>query len=186
MGLFHFLLAPGLHDERIGHQLPKVLRLDTEIEFLGEALHDLVAAIVAGGNHHFGPCVHDLFRLHSAVIDSFFGIGQCPGATACAAAIVVHPVGVHFYRVFAALLNDPSRLLEIAVAESLLALAAVIAGIMDSREVFVDGFIQLDSSRLYVFLQEIVDRDDLVFLENFGKPVLQTKPGRIVGMASLG
>jgi hypothetical protein len=88
--------------------------------------------------------------------------------------------------VFAALLNDPSRLLEIAVAESLLALAAVIAGIMDSREVFVDGFIQLDSSRLYVFLQEIVDRDDFVFLENFGKPVLQTKPGRIVGMASLG
>jgi hypothetical protein len=50
----------------------------------------------------------------------------------------------------------------------------------------VDGFIQFDSSRLDVFFQEIVDRYDLVFLENFGKPVLQTKPGRIVGVASLG
>jgi len=56
---------------------------------------------------------------------------------------------------------------------------------MDGREFLVDGFIQFDSSRLNVFLQEIVDRDDLVFLEYFGKPVLQTKPGRIVGVASL-
>ena len=57
---------------------------------------------------------------------------------------------------------------------------------MDGREFFVDAFIEFDSSRLDVFFKEIVDRDDLVFLENFGKPILQTKPGRIVGVASLG
>jgi hypothetical protein len=56
---------------------------------------------------------------------------------------------------------------------------------MHGREFLVNGFIQFDSSRFDVFFQEIVDRDDFVFLENFGIPVLQTKPGRIVGMPSL-
>jgi hypothetical protein len=86
----------------------------------------------------------------------------------------------------AALLGDPPRFFKIAVAESLLAFPAVIAGIMDGREFLVDGFIQFDSSRLDVFFQEIVDGNDLVFLEDFGIPSLQTKPGRIIGMPSLG
>jgi hypothetical protein len=87
--------------------------------------------------------------------------------------------------VLAALLSDPTGLFKIAMAESLLALPAVIAGIVDGRELFMDGFVNLDSSRLNIFFQEIVDRHNFVFLENFWKPVLQTKPGRIVGMPSL-
>ena len=86
----------------------------------------------------------------------------------------------------AALLGDPPGFFEIAVAEGLLAFPAVIAWVMHGREFFVDGFVEFDSSRLDVFFQEIVDRYDLVFLENFGKPVLQTKPGRVVGVPSLG
>jgi hypothetical protein len=92
---------------------------------------------------------------------------------------------VHFHVVFAALLRDPARLFKVAVAEGVLAFSAVVAGIMNGGEFLVNGFVQFDSSRLDVFFQEIVDRDDLVFLENFGKPVLQTKPGRIIGVASL-
>jgi hypothetical protein len=85
----------------------------------------------------------------------------------------------------AALLGDPSRLFKIAVAESLLALPAVIAWVVDGCELFMDGFIKFDSCRLNVFFQEIVHRHNFAFFENFGVPVLQTKPGRIVGMPSL-
>jgi len=85
----------------------------------------------------------------------------------------------------AALLGDPSRFFKIAVAETLLAFPAVIARIMDGREFFVDGFVDLDSCCFKVFFQDIVDRDDFVFLEDFGIPSLQTKPGRIVGVPSL-
>ncbi len=86
----------------------------------------------------------------------------------------------------AALLGDPSRLFKVAVAEGLLAFPAVVARVVDGREFFMDGFVKLDSSRLNVFLEEIVDGNDFVFLENFGIPILQTKPGRIVGVPSLG
>jgi len=85
----------------------------------------------------------------------------------------------------AALLGDPPGFFEIAVAESLLALPPVIAGIMNGREFFVDGVVQFDSSCFDVFFQEVVDRDDFVFFEDFGIPSLQTKPGRIVGVPSL-
>ncbi len=50
----------------------------------------------------------------------------------------------------------------------------------------MNAFVELDPARLDIFLQEIVDRDYLVLLEDFGIPVLQTKPGRIIGMPSLG
>jgi hypothetical protein len=43
------------------------------------------------------------------------------------------------------------------VAESLLALPAVVARVVDGREFFVNSFIQFDPSRLDVFFQEIVD-----------------------------
>jgi hypothetical protein len=59
--------------------------------------------------------------------------------------------------VLAALLGDPPRFFKIAVAESLLALPAVVARVVDGREFFVNSFIQFDSSRLDVFFQEIVD-----------------------------
>ena len=140
---------------------------------------------MARSNDQLGACVHDLFCLHTAVEDSLVVIGHGPRAAACAAAVVVHTVRVHLHVVFAALLRDPPRLFKVAVAESLLAFPAVVARVMHGREFLVNRFVQLDSSRLDVFFQEIMDRDDLVFLENFWKPVLQTKPGRIVGVASL-
>jgi hypothetical protein len=186
MGFFHLLFAPGLDDERVGHEFPQVLGLNVQAEFLGQAFHDLVAAVVAGGNDHLRSCVPDLLRLNPSVVNSFVRVGHGPCAAARAAAVVVHPVGIHVHKVLAALLGDPPRLFKVAVSESLLAFPAVIAGIMHGREFFVDGFIEFDSSRLDVFFQEIVNGDDLVFLENFGIPVLQTKPGRVVGVPSLG
>jgi hypothetical protein len=56
---------------------------------------------------------------------------------------------------------------------------------MHGGEFFVDGFVQFDSPCFDVLLEEIMDGDDFVFLENFRIPVLQTKPGRIVGVPSL-
>jgi hypothetical protein len=64
----------------------------------------------------------------------------------------------------AALLHNPARFFKVAVTESLLALPSVIAGVMDRGELFMNGFIQFYSSCLNVFLQKVVDRDDLVFL----------------------
>jgi hypothetical protein len=64
---------------------------------------------------------------------------------------------MHFNVVLAALLDDPARLLEIAMAKSLLALSTVIARVMNGRKFFVPGFIDLDSSRLDILLQKIMD-----------------------------
>jgi hypothetical protein len=50
----------------------------------------------------------------------------------------------------------------------------------------VFGLVDLHPSALDVFDHQLEDVDDLEFLEGFGKPVLQTKPGRIIGVASLG
>jgi len=52
-----------------------------------------------------------------------------------------------------ALLGDPPRLLKVAVAESLLALSAVIAGIRHGSEFLVDGFIEFDPPGFNVFLE---------------------------------
>jgi hypothetical protein len=47
----------------------------------------------------------------------------------------------------------------------------------------VDGFIDLDASFFNILLQQIMNAKELHFV---GKPFLQTKPGRIVCVASLG
>jgi hypothetical protein len=64
---------------------------------------------------------------------------------------------MHFHVVLATLLDDPAGFFEIAMAKSLLTLAAVIAGIVNGREFLVLGFIDLDSSCLDVLLQEVMD-----------------------------
>jgi hypothetical protein len=69
---------------------------------------------------------------------------------------------LHFHVVFAALLGDPARLFEVSVAERLLAFPPIVAGIVESRHLLVDGFVDLDPPGLDVFFQEVVDRDDLV------------------------
>jgi hypothetical protein len=64
----------------------------------------------------------------------------------------------------AALLGNPPRLFKVAVAEGLLAFPTVVARVMHGREFLVNGFVQFDSFRLDVLLQEIVDRNNFVFL----------------------
>jgi len=64
---------------------------------------------------------------------------------------------MHFHVVLAALLDDPAGFLEVAMTKSLLTLAAVIAGIVKGRELLVPGFIDLDSFRLDVLLQEVMN-----------------------------
>jgi hypothetical protein len=70
------------------------------------------------------------------------------------------------------------------VAEHPFALAAVVARIMKSGQVMVNGFVNFDPAFFEVFLEQIVNTDKLdTFI---GKPILQTKPGRIIGVASFG
>ena len=86
----------------------------------------------------------------------------------------------------ATLLNDPTGLFEISMPECFLAFAAVVARVVKGCEFLMPGFVDLDSSCLDVLFQKVVNRDDFVFLENLREPVLQTKPGRIVSVPSLG
>jgi len=48
----------------------------------------------------------------------------------------------------------------------------------------MDRLIDLDPTFFDVFLEQVVNADELNAL--IGKPILQTKPGRIVGVASFG
>ena len=93
---------------------------------------------------------------------------------------------MHLHKVFTALLCNPSGFLKIAVAEGLGALAAVITRVMYGGKLFVYGFIYLYPARFNVLFQKIVYRDNLVLIESFGEPCLQTKPGRIIGVPSFG
>jgi len=68
------------------------------------------------------------------------------------------------------------------MTKSALALARVIAGIMVRGQFMMNGFIQLDAPFLDVLLQKVMYAEKLDAL--IGIPFLQTKPGRIVGVAS--
>ncbi len=100
---------------------------------------------MAGGNEQLGPGVLYLLCFDSAVKDSLLDIGSSPRAAAGAAAEVVGPVGIHLYKIFTALLCNPPGLLVVSVAESPLALAAVIAWIMIGGQMAVDRLVELDS-----------------------------------------
>jgi hypothetical protein len=68
--------------------------------------------------------------------------------------------------------------------ESPFTLPCIVAGIVIRGELMVDGLIDLDTAFVEILLQEIVNAEELdTFI---GIPFLQTKPGRIVGVASLG
>jgi len=125
---FHFT---RLNNQRVGYKLPEVLYLDIhEVVFLPEALHDLIAAVMAGRNEQLGPGVLYLFGFHAAIKDSLLHIGRRPSAAARAAAEVVGPVGIHLHEVFAALLRNPPGLLIISMAESAFTFTAVITRIV--------------------------------------------------------
>jgi hypothetical protein len=70
------------------------------------------------------------------------------------------------------------------VTEHPFALAAIVAGIMVGGEFVMDRLIDLDPTFFDVFLEQVVNADELNAL--IGEPILQTKPGRIVGVASFG
>jgi hypothetical protein len=48
----------------------------------------------------------------------------------------------------------------------------------------MDRFVDLDPTFLDIILEQVMNADELNAL--IGKPILQTKPGRIVGVASFG
>jgi len=172
-------------DQRIRHQFPKILNFNIhEVVFFAQALHDHVTTVVARSNDELCARVFDLLRFDPTVEGSFFDVRSRPGAAACTAAEIVGPVGIHIDEALAALLRDPTGFLVITMAEHPLTLTAVVAGIMNGSQLVMDGFIQLDTSFLDVFFQEIVNAKKLdAFV---GKPFLQTKPGRIVCVPSLG
>lgn len=150
---------------------------------MAQTLHDLVAAVVTWSDEHCSPGVFDLFGLHPAVVDALLGIGHGPGATAGAAAVVINRGGIRLHKIIYTLLGNPARLLVIAVTEGPLALAPVIARVMIRGQFRVFRFVQLDATGFNVFFEQIVNADKLDTL--ISEPILQTKPGRKVGVASL-
>jgi hypothetical protein len=70
------------------------------------------------------------------------------------------------------------------MAEHALALAAVVARIVEGGQFVMDRLVELDAPFFDIVLKDVVNTDELdIFV---GIPFLQTKPGRIVGVASLG
>jgi hypothetical protein len=69
------------------------------------------------------------------------------------------------------------------MTEGPLALAPVIARVMIRGQFRVFRFVQLDTTGFNVFFEQIVNGDKLDTL--ISEPILQTKPGRKVGVASL-
>jgi hypothetical protein len=68
--------------------------------------------------------------------------------------------------------------------ECALTLPSVVAGVVIGGELMVDGLVQLDAAFLDILFQKVMNADKLdTFI---GKPFLQTKPGRIVGVPSFG
>lgn len=172
-----------LDDERICYQLPKILDFHVlELILLAKTLHDLVATVVARSDEKLGARILDLLSLCPPVENSFFHVGAGPCATAGAAAEVVGAVGIHIDEMITALLGDPARLLIVSMAESAFALASIIARVMVRSELMMDRFIDFNAAFFQILLQEIMNADELdTFI---GKPFLQTKPGRIVCVAS--
>jgi len=70
------------------------------------------------------------------------------------------------------------------VAEGALALPRVVARVVVGGELGMAGLIQLDAPGLDVFLEKVVNAQELDAL--ILEPLLQTKPGRIIGVPSLG
>jgi hypothetical protein len=70
------------------------------------------------------------------------------------------------------------------MAEHALALAAVVARIVEGGQFVMDRLVELDAPFFDIVLKDVMNTDELdIFV---GIPFLQTKPGRIVGVASLG
>jgi hypothetical protein len=93
---------------------------------------------------------------------------------------------VHVHKVFTTLLGHPTGLFEKSLAERLHALSPIITGIVKGRELLVDGFIEFDPAGFNIFFQKLMNGYDSNFIEYFGVPHLQTKPGREISVASFG
>lgn len=178
-----FCFFPGFDDQGVRHQFPKILDLHIhEVIFLAQALHDLVAAVVAGSDQELCACILDLLGFCPTVKDPLFNIRARPGSPTCTTAQIVRTVGMHLHIVFATLLGHPTRFFVISVAESALTLTAIIAGVMEGRQFFMDGFVYLDAAFFYIFLQKIMNAYKLNAFVCI--PFLQTKPGRVIGVPS--
>jgi hypothetical protein len=183
--LFLFRFLTRFDNEGVGYKLPEVFNLYVhEVVFLAETLHDLVTAVVARSDKELGARVLDLLGFNTAVEDSLLNVRSSPCAAAGAAAEIVGPVGIHFDIILTALLGDPPGFLVVAVTEHPLTLTAVVARIVEGGQMVMDGLIDLDASFFDIHLQQIVNADKLNAFVCI--PFFETKPGRIVGVPSLG
>jgi hypothetical protein len=90
---------------------------------------------------------------------------------------------MHLHIIINALLGDPAGLFVVSVAEGFLTLSPIVAWVMESCEFRMFGLVQLYSPCFDVFLEQVMNTYKLDTL--ISEPLLQTKPGRIVGVTSL-
>ena len=128
--------------------------------------------------------VFDLFRFGPAIKGALLDVRCRPSTAASSTAEIVSPVGIHVNKILAALLGYPAGFLIVTMAEHSFTLAAVVAGIMIGRQLMVDCLVKFNAAFFDVLFQKVMNGKKFNALIRI--PFLQTKPGRIVGVASFG
>ena len=96
-----FLVIYSFDYQGVGHQFPEILHLNVHhVVFFAEALHDLIVAIMTGGDEKFGTGVFDLFGLYPTIVDTLLRVRHSPGTATSTAAVVIGTCGDHFHIVF--------------------------------------------------------------------------------------
>ncbi len=155
-----------LDDERIGDHFPDVFDfVVAAFEVLGDALHDLVAAVGTADYDDVCAAVLELLLLVAGVPCGLVLERSGPHAAACAAAVVFLTIGGQFNEIVHALLKNPAGFVKVALAEVALEFAAVLAGIVEGELLSgMNGLVELDAALFDEFHEVIVEVDETDFI----------------------
>ena len=143
-------------------------------------------AAVARQYQHPGTRCTDLLHFTAAIEDPFVVVSRCQRTAATAATDLVQPVGVQIDPILQALVHYPSGLFKIAVTEAFFGPSAIIAGVVVGGPHIETPAVQSNAPALDILDEQIKYRNGFKFLQGFGKPFLQTIPGRQIGVPSFG
>jgi hypothetical protein len=180
------ILAFAWHNQCVGNKFPNVLHLNPQIIFLIKGFHDLIPAIVAGGNDQVCSGFGDLTGFDTSIEYPFACIGQRPGTTPGTTTVCSISIWVQLTDIITTGTRNRSPFLEICLTKGFQGLAAVVAWIVIGHRKIMYRFIQLYFSLFNIFEQQIKNGDNLELFECFRVPSVQPGPGCKIGMASLG